>query len=142
MSETLTPAQRQALKARAHALAPVVLVGAGGLTDAVLAEIDRALAAHELVKIRVAGEDRAARDALLAQICELTGAAPVQHIGKILVVYRKRLEPPPEPSVPPARPAGRKAPAASRRAPARPAARRPAPRAAPRAPRRGRARPR
>ena len=85
----LTPPERRALRARAHALEPVVRMGDKGLTPSVLAEIDRALAAHELLKIRVqAGrEDRAA---LLAEICGRTGASAVQHIGKMLVVYRKK----------------------------------------------------
>lgn len=93
MGKELTPAERQALKARAHRLNPVVLIGEAGLAPAVLAEIDRALQAHELIKIRVMGAERGARDALLDRVCAATGAAPVQHIGKILVVYRER---PPE----------------------------------------------
>ncbi|HEX4986830.1 MAG TPA: YhbY family RNA-binding protein [Burkholderiales bacterium] len=84
----LSPAERQALKARAHALEPAVLVGGDGLTEAVTAEIERSLAAHELVKIRVAGEDRAAREDIFRSVCERVGAAPVQHIGKVLVLYR------------------------------------------------------
>ncbi|MCL4802566.1 MAG: YhbY family RNA-binding protein [Burkholderiales bacterium] len=141
MPEPLTPAQRQALKARAHRLAPVVMVGAGGLTPAVLAEIERALAAHELIKIRVAGEDRDAREALLAEICERSGGAPVQHIGKVLVVYRERVEPPPPPAPPP-RPAKRKPPAAPRRSRTRPGAGPPAARRPAKPTRRGRTRPR
>lgn len=61
-----------------------------------LAEIERALAAHELIKIRVMGRDRADRERLLAQVCEATGAAPVQHIGKVLVVFREAPQPPPQ----------------------------------------------
>jgi putative YhbY family RNA-binding protein len=145
MPNSLTPAQRQALKGRAHGLAPVVLIGAGGLTPAVLAEIDRALAAHELIKIRVAGEDRAQRDTLLAEICERSASAPVQHIGKILVVYRERVAPP-APAVParpkrpsrPAKRAGPRSPRAAREgAPARPRVRRAPRRAAPQPPARG-----
>lgn len=89
----LTPAERQALKGRAHRLKAVVLIGEGGLTARVVEEIERALAAHELVKIRVMGAERGAREALLAEVCAATGSAPVQHIGKVLVVYRAR---PPE----------------------------------------------
>lgn len=85
---TLTPSQRRFLRARAHGLDPVVLIGDAGLSDAVLREIDLSLRAHELIKIRAAGEDRDGREALLQAICERLGAAPVQHIGKILVVYR------------------------------------------------------
>ncbi|MCZ7563905.1 MAG: YhbY family RNA-binding protein [Burkholderiales bacterium] len=137
----LTPAARQALKARAHALAPVVLVGAGGLTPAVFAEIDRALAAHELIKIRVAGEDRTARERLLARICERSGSVPVQHIGKILVVYRERVEPPPASAAPP-RPAARKPPAVARDRGTRPGAGARAARPPAQRPRRARVRPR
>jgi putative YhbY family RNA-binding protein len=89
----LTPAQRRGLKARAHHLQPVVMIGDGGLTDQVEREIDANLRAHELIKIRVLGDDRPAREALIAAICEATGAQPVQHLGKIIVVYRPR---PPE----------------------------------------------
>jgi putative YhbY family RNA-binding protein len=90
----IRPAERRALKARAHSLNPVVIVSDAGLSDSVMAEIDRCLKAHELIKIRVFSDDRAQREDLLAQICERSGASPVQHIGKILVVYREKPEPP------------------------------------------------
>jgi putative YhbY family RNA-binding protein len=90
MPNALTPAARQLLKGRAHRLDPVVMVGADGLTPAVLAEVDRALTAHELIKVRVMGGDGGTRERYLGEICAATGAAPVQHIGKILVVYRAR----------------------------------------------------
>jgi putative YhbY family RNA-binding protein len=111
MRNELTPAERQTLKGRAHRLRPVVRVGAGGLTPPVLAEVDRALWAHELIKIRVMGEDRDARERLLAEVCAATGATPVQHIGRILVIYRERPEqqapkPPPAPQPAPRRRAG------------------------------------
>ena len=86
----LTPADRKALRARAHHLDPVVMIGDAGLSRAVLAEADRALGAHELIKIRVLGDDRAQRQALLTGICSALGCAPVQSIGKLLVVYRPR----------------------------------------------------
>jgi len=95
MANQLAPAQRQILKARAHALNPVVLIGNAGLTASVLAEVERALDSHELIKIRVMGSDRDERDELLGEICGATGAAPVQHIGKIIVVFRERPEEPP-----------------------------------------------
>lgn len=95
MSRILTSAERRDLKARAHALHPLVMIGSDGLTAAVLMAVDEALRSHELVKIRAAGEDRAAREALLGAICAATGASPVQHIGKVLVVWRER---PPEPA--------------------------------------------
>ena len=91
--DELTSAERRALKARAHHLQPVVMIGEAGLTPEVAREIDANLKSHELIKIRVLGDDRASRAALVAAVCEATGAQPVQHIGKILVVYRRK---PPE----------------------------------------------
>jgi RNA-binding protein len=88
----LTASQRKALKARAHKLEPVVLIGAKGLTDEVVAEIDRALKAHELIKVRVPGLERVERDQALLQICEKTGAQAVQQVGKVLVLFRKNDE--------------------------------------------------
>jgi putative YhbY family RNA-binding protein len=90
----LTPAERKLLKARAHALHPVVAVGNEGLSAAVLREIETSLKAHDLIKIRVTGGGREQRQALLGEICQRTGASAVQHIGKILVVYRENPEPP------------------------------------------------
>lgn len=80
--------QRRQLKARAHGLNPVVSISQQGLTDSVLKEIDVCLKAHELIKIRVYGDDREARAAYLEAICNQLEAAPVQHIGKLLVVWR------------------------------------------------------
>jgi RNA-binding protein len=85
----LSPAERKALKGRAHKLEPVVQIGAKGLTGEAIAEIERALKAHELVKIRAAGLEREAREAALAEVCERTGAEPVQQVGKVFVVFRK-----------------------------------------------------
>ncbi len=84
----LTPAERSAKRAQAHALKPSVLIGDQGLSDAVLAEIERSLRAHDLIKVRVAGDDREQRAAMLHDICERLGAAPVQSIGRMLVLYR------------------------------------------------------
>lgn len=86
----LSPQERKVLKARAHSLAPAVRVGSQGLTDPVIAEIERALDAHELIKVRAAGLDRAARESAMLRICGRCGAAPVQHIGKLLVIYRPK----------------------------------------------------
>lgn len=94
----LTPAQRRALRARAHPLHPVVLTGGKGVTDAVVAEVEVHLKAHELIKIKVAGEDWDQREATLAEICRRTGSAPVQHIGKTLVIYREHPEPAKKPA--------------------------------------------
>lgn len=84
----LTPTERKDLKARAHPLDPVVIIGDAGLTKGVFKEIERALTAHELIKVRVTNDDRDERNAFLAQISEELDAAPVQHIGKLLVLYR------------------------------------------------------
>ncbi|WP_025600482.1 YhbY family RNA-binding protein [Burkholderia sp. WSM2230] len=80
--------QRAELRSQAHALKPVVLVGAEGLTDAVLAEIKVHLAAHQLIKIRVFGDEREERIAIYEQICDKLNAAPIQHIGKLLVIWK------------------------------------------------------
>ena len=88
----LSPIERKKLKARAHALDPIIHLGGKGLTEAVIAEIGRALAAHELIKVRAAGMERDAREAALAEICARLDAQPVQHIGKVLVIYRQKPE--------------------------------------------------
>ena len=85
---SLSVSQRRELKARAHALNPIVIIGNAGLTPAVLDEIERSLKSHDLLKIRVMNDDREVREAMLQEICETLKAGPVQHIGKILVVYR------------------------------------------------------
>jgi RNA-binding protein len=85
---SLSVLQRRDLKARAHALNPVIIIGNAGLTPAVLDEIERSLKSHDLMKIRVMNDDREARAAMLQEICEQLKAGPVQHIGKILVVFR------------------------------------------------------
>jgi putative YhbY family RNA-binding protein len=108
---TLTPHERQELKGRAHRLNPVVLLGAGGLTEAVFKEVDRALNAHGLIKIKVPGDERAAREDIFVQLAERLSAARVQTIGKILVLYRPQ---PDALAVPPTR---------SPKAPARPPSR-------------------
>jgi len=86
--QTLTPAERRAFRAKAHALHPVVTIGHHGLTPSVLHEIDVALIAHELIKIRVFSNARDERAALLARICTELSAAPVQHLGKVLIIWR------------------------------------------------------
>jgi RNA-binding protein len=84
----LTIAERKAHRAEAHHLNPLVLIGANGLTASVQKEVDAALIAHGLIKVRVSGDDRAAREAMLAQLCDALNAAPIQHIGKLLVLWR------------------------------------------------------
>ena len=86
----LTPAERKALKAKAHKLDPVVHIGAKGLTEEVIAEVDRALHAHELIKVRAASLDRDAREEAFDRIAEKTRAEAVQHIGKVCVLFRKK----------------------------------------------------
>ncbi|ASL45178.1 RNA-binding protein YhbY [Burkholderia sp. AD24] len=80
--------QRAELRSQAHALKPVVLVGAEGLTDAVLTEIKVHLGAHQLIKIRVFGDEREERIAIYEEICDKLSAAPIQHIGKLLVIWK------------------------------------------------------
>ncbi len=104
----LSPGDRKTLKALAHSLNPVVMIGDKGLTASVLKEIDVNLSAHQLIKIRVAGDDRQFRIDLLAEITEATGALPVQHIGKLLVIYRADTDKPL--LAPPAKKSSRKTP--------------------------------
>lgn len=85
---SLSPAERSALRSQAHALKPVVLIGAEGLTDAVLKEIKVHLDAHQLIKIRVFGDERDTRIAIYDEICDRLNAAPIQHIGKLLVIWK------------------------------------------------------
>ncbi len=88
----LTPAERSALRAEAHGLNPVVMIGESGLTESVMKEVAASLDSHGLIKIRVFGDDREARIAMYEQICAELECAPVQHIGKLLVVYRPKKE--------------------------------------------------
>ncbi|CAM5218109.1 RNA-binding protein OS=Castellaniella defragrans OX=75697 GN=HNR28_002960 PE=4 SV=1 [Castellaniella defragrans] len=86
----LTSQQRRELRAAAHPLHPVALIGDRGLTPSVLTEIDHSLAAHELIKVHVAGAEREARETMLADICEALSCAAVHHLGKTLIIYRPR----------------------------------------------------
>jgi putative YhbY family RNA-binding protein len=88
----LSPKRRSELRSEAHKLNPTVIIGDKGLTDEVVAEIDRALKAHELIKVRAATDDRDARNVWMESICEKLEAHPVQQIGKVLVVYRENPE--------------------------------------------------
>jgi putative YhbY family RNA-binding protein len=96
----LSPRKRSELRAAAHKLDPVVIIGDKGLTDEVIAEIDRSLKAHELIKVRASSAARDARDAWLETICERLQAHPVQQIGKVFVIYRETPEEAPESSEP------------------------------------------
>jgi RNA-binding protein len=90
---TLTPDQRRKFKALAHQLNPTVMIGSAGLTPAVLEEIERSLKSHELLKVRVMNDDREMRESMLQDICSRLQAGAVQHIGKILVIYRPQNTP-------------------------------------------------
>ncbi len=84
----ITSQERSALRAAAHPLRPVVLIGDRGLSESVLKEIELNLNAHQLIKVRVAGEDRDARNAMLETICDTLSCALVHHLGKTLIIYR------------------------------------------------------
>lgn len=86
----LTPAQRKSLKAQAHDLNPVVMIGGDGLTPAVIKEAKSAISHHGLIKIRVFGDDRDTRMAIYEELCDQLDAAPVQHIGKLLVLWKPK----------------------------------------------------
>ena len=108
----LSPARRRELRANAHHLHPVATIAGNGLTPSVVAEIERCLQAHELIKIKVNGADRHQRETLLAEVCAQTDAAAVQHIGTILVIWRERRDEDsasssPAPAAAPARPSAK-----------------------------------
>ena len=84
----LTPAQRKDHRADAHHLNAVVMIGSDGLTDAVKKETDAALNAHGLIKVRVQSDDRPGREAIFQTLADELNAAPIQHIGKLLVLWR------------------------------------------------------
>ena len=92
----LTPAQRKEKRGDAHHLDPVVMIGADGLTPAVLKEAEVAIRSHGLIKVRVFSDDRAAREAMLTEMADKLDAAPIQHIGKLLVLWRPIEEVEPE----------------------------------------------
>lgn len=92
----LTPAERKTHRADAHHLDPVVMIGGDGLTEAVTREVDAALKAHGLVKVRALVDDRDARADMLVRLADALGAAPVQHIGKLFVLWRPI---PPKPAI-------------------------------------------
>ncbi len=88
----LTAIERSAYRSEAHALKPIVLIGEAGLSEAVMKEIDNGLNSHGLIKVRVFGDDREARAAMYDTICTTLKAAPIQHIGKLLVLFRPAQE--------------------------------------------------
>jgi RNA-binding protein len=88
----LTSDKRRSLRAQAHVLNPVVSISQNGLSESVLNEIAASRASHELIKIRVYSDERGVREQFLTSICEQLDAAPVQHIGKLLVIWRPAAE--------------------------------------------------
>ncbi|HUE86891.1 MAG TPA: ribosome assembly RNA-binding protein YhbY [Vicinamibacterales bacterium] len=90
-----TARERAHLKAQAHALEPVVMVGHAGVTPEIVAEVERALTAHELIKVRIASTDRDEREALGDTLAATTGATVVHRVGKVLILWRPRPEEPP-----------------------------------------------
>jgi RNA-binding protein len=92
MAIVLTTRERAHLKARAHSLEPSVQIGQGGLTDKVVAEVDRALTAHELIKVKILSDDRDEREAISETICDRTDASFVQRVGKVTVLWRPKEE--------------------------------------------------
>lgn len=91
-TDKLNSKDKMALKARAHQLHAVVLIGQNGLTEEIITETNRNLDAHELIKVQVAGDDRTARVSIAEALCSATGAELIQHIGKQLVLYRRKTE--------------------------------------------------
>jgi RNA-binding protein len=92
MPPTVTPRERARLKARAHSLEPVVQIGNAGVTEQSLKELNRALTAHELIKVKVSAADRDAREELCTDIAARTDAAAVQRVGNVLVLWRPKPE--------------------------------------------------
>jgi RNA-binding protein len=91
----LSIAEKKRLRAIGHHLKPVVLIGGDGLTEGVVAEINRALEDHELIKVKIHGEDREAKQALIAELPASTGAEVIQTVGKIALLYRPARKPNP-----------------------------------------------
>jgi RNA-binding protein len=94
MSTTLTSAQKRHLRSLAHVLKPVIMIGGKGVTEAVLAELEIALERHELLKVKLAAEDRDERDGWIAALAEKSGAALIQRVGHVATLYRERSEKP------------------------------------------------
>ena len=90
----LTEPQRKHLRRLGHDRDPVVLVGQGGISPNLIAELDRALKDHELVKVRARVGDRATRDAILLELAASTGAELVQRIGHVALYYRRNPDKP------------------------------------------------
>ncbi len=94
MSSPLSSNQKRYLRGLAHPLKPVILVGAKGITDALISELDLALDHHELIKVRIAADDREARDAGIAALVERSGAQLVQRVGNVACLFRRNPDAP------------------------------------------------
>ena len=92
MSIVLTSAQNRFLRGQAHDLKALLQTGGKGVTPAFLAELEEVLERHELIKVKVASEDREARDAMIADITQKTGSALVRRIGHVAILYRPSKE--------------------------------------------------
>ena len=92
MSTALTSAQNRFLRGQAHDLKVLLQIGGKGVTPAFLAELDEVLERHELIKVKVAAEDRETRDAMIAEIAEKSSSALVQRIGHVAILYRPSKE--------------------------------------------------
>lgn len=92
MSIVLTPSQNRFLRGVAHDLKALLQIGGKGVTPAFLAELDEVLERHELVKVKIAAEDRETRDAMVAELVQASGSALVQRIGHVAVLYRPAKE--------------------------------------------------
>ncbi len=90
---SLTESQCKHLRGRGHGLKTVVLIGSGGLTDRVLAEINSTLERHELIKVRIRSGDRDTRDTLVRQLVSDSAAELVQRIGNVALLYRAAEKP-------------------------------------------------
>lgn len=94
MTVALSNAQKRYLRGLAHDLKPVILVGAKGVSDGLISELQLALEHHELVKVKIAAEDRETRDSWIVELAEKSDAALVTRIGNVAVLYRRRADKP------------------------------------------------
>lgn len=92
--DTLTEAEKKHLKGKAHALKPVVMIGQHGMKDTVMEEINKALAFHQMIKVKISGGDKTYRHALIETIANETDALPLQKIGNIAVLYKRNRKKP------------------------------------------------
>ncbi len=88
----MNPAEKRSLKEKAHHLKPVVMLGAKGLTQAVIEETDATLLAHELIKVKINGAEKTDRQAMALELCEALHAELIQLIGNIAIIFRKNME--------------------------------------------------